>query len=474
MIRRIAKADPGKYAPNDSLSKQQGNDKGTQNYSIDHIIAGTDPNVLVDKTQSTKDGPCNVHTKTGTEKEARYDQEFNTSPKLISSDDATKEIKLEDLLKLVKDVGIDLMDLDSPEDDEPFIVQSDEDEEEVHVEPHARTEDTSIPKPPSLKSIKIKELTNQVLILQYQNIKLEKAQANAEAEATLFKAQPSFLNLKELPSKFNKVSGAVRDLKQYVEGQEIKVPGDLKEIHEKLDEFYSTISSSVVEAQGLGCSSKTKKDAAKSNLNKETVIPTKAPETAVIPPTITITIAVIILTTLPLQSPFLYSSPKTTPQTKGGFIPIELELDGPPSTLRYRLEWTTCTKQKKELEIDFSKALGEHDPIIKLNTLAKKKRKHVHDFHEYFSSLLLAEVDKRNLNPLKQMRVIKQLGHLSVDLNIKYPKYSLAEDNSVSVLQVLRRSSSIFTSVYVAVQKLKNTLARASVQLGWQCQAERC
>ncbi|GJR55150.1 hypothetical protein Tco_1405671 [Tanacetum coccineum] len=40
--------------------------------------------------------------------------------------------------------------------------------------------------------------------------------------------------------------------------------------------------------------------------------------------------------------------------------------------------------------------------------------------------------------------------------------------------QVLRRSSSIFTSVYVAVQKLKKTLARASVQLGWQFQAKRC
>ncbi|GKF30390.1 hypothetical protein Tco_0100188 [Tanacetum coccineum] len=32
------------------------------------------------------------------------------------------------------------------------------------------------------------------------------------------------------------------------------------------------------------------------------------------------------------------------------------------------------------------------------------------DYHaRTFSSLLLAEVDKRNLNPLKQMRVIKQL-----------------------------------------------------------------
>ncbi|GJU84383.1 hypothetical protein Tco_1291929 [Tanacetum coccineum] len=52
---------------------------------------------------------------------------------------------------------------------------------------------------------------------------------------------------------------------------------------------------------------------------------------------------------------------------------------------------------------------------------------------------------------------------LLVNLNIKYPKSSLAEDSSASVLQALRRLSSIFTSVYVAIQKLKKALARASV-----------
>ncbi|GKE51896.1 hypothetical protein Tco_1487052, partial [Tanacetum coccineum] len=59
------------------------------------------------------------------------------------------------------------------------------------------------------------------------------------------------------------------------------------------------------------------------------------------------------------------------------------------------------------------------------------------DLARTFRSFLLAEVEKRNKNPLKQMRAMQQL-----------------------------RSSSIFTSVYVAVQKLKKTLARASVQLG--------
>ncbi|GKE65118.1 hypothetical protein Tco_1519279, partial [Tanacetum coccineum] len=68
-------------------------------------------------------------------------------------------IKLEDMSKLVKDVNIDTMGLDSLEDDQPFMVVSDE-EEEIHAEPHAKVEDTLVPTPQSPKSIKIHELSN--------------------------------------------------------------------------------------------------------------------------------------------------------------------------------------------------------------------------------------------------------------------------------------------------------------------------
>ncbi|GJU92086.1 hypothetical protein Tco_1304509 [Tanacetum coccineum] len=107
------------------------------------------------------------------------------------------------------------------------------------------------------------------------------------------------------------------------------------------------------------------------------------------------------------------------------------------------------------MELDLSKPLDEHDHIIKLNLLAKKKRKHADDLHDYFnstkrykksvyiedfkelnndmlyhvqeiffrlhqgpgmddlartfSSFLVAEVDKRNRNPLKRMRMIEHL-----------------------------------------------------------------
>ncbi|GJX99671.1 hypothetical protein Tco_0356690 [Tanacetum coccineum] len=113
-----------------------------------------------------------------------------------------------------------------------------------------------------------------------------------------------------------------------------------------------------------------------------------------------------------------------------------------------------CPNKKAELGIDLDRPLSEQDPLDRLNDLANKKRKHADDIHDFFrankrlkssvqyedhpagtvlnepvleiflrlhqglglddharafSSLLLAENDKRNLNPLKQMRVIEQL-----------------------------------------------------------------
>ncbi|GJX76527.1 hypothetical protein Tco_0323338 [Tanacetum coccineum] len=132
---------------------------------------------------------------------------------------------------------------------------------------------------------------------------------------------------------------------------------------------------------------------------------------------------------------------------------------------RTRKGWETIYKQigtrmdyihttEAELHINLDIPLSKQDPLDKLNDIANKKRKHVEDIHDYFkankrikssvqyedhfpgtvlnepvleiffrlhqgpgiddhartfSSLLLAEIDKRNLNPLKQMRVIKQL-----------------------------------------------------------------
>nr|GFB26627.1 hypothetical protein [Tanacetum cinerariifolium] len=80
------------------------------------------------------------------------------------------EIKLKDLSKFLKNVPTDFIDLDSLKDDHIIIVdESKEDEEDkdegIHAEYNVKTKDTSVPKPPSPRSIQLEELTNQVLIL---------------------------------------------------------------------------------------------------------------------------------------------------------------------------------------------------------------------------------------------------------------------------------------------------------------------
>ncbi|GKD51655.1 hypothetical protein Tco_1280631 [Tanacetum coccineum] len=106
------------------------------------------------------------------------------------------------------------------------------------------------------------------------------------------------------------------------------------------------------------------------------------------------------------------------------------------------MDYIHTTEAKLGINLDIP--LSKQDPLDKLNDIANKKRKHADDIHDYFkankrlkssvpyedhlpdtmlnepvlglddyartfSSLLLAEIDKRNLNPLKQIRVIEQL-----------------------------------------------------------------
>nr|GEX45335.1 putative DNA glycosylase At3g47830 [Tanacetum cinerariifolium] len=136
-----AEADRGKTDPNDLVSKQQGIDKGTKNFSFDHIIAGTNPHVLVDKSTYASEGL-----------ETLYD---------------VLKKKLEELSKLVQNMEVDFMDLNSPEDDAPIIIQ----DEEVHTE---------------------KDDAEKTL-----NHKMMKEKEEAETEAVLLKAKPSFLNVEQ-------------------------------------------------------------------------------------------------------------------------------------------------------------------------------------------------------------------------------------------------------------------------------------
>ncbi|GJZ83237.1 hypothetical protein Tco_0648410 [Tanacetum coccineum] len=214
----IAEADPEISAPIDFLPKQQGIDEGTQNYSLDHIFARTNPSVLVDQTKSTGDGLKIIHT-----------------------------------------------DLDESEEEET------ERYEDTHTTSYNGPEDTSIPHPPFPKSVQIQELMAQVQLLQSQTNKLEQQKAKAEAEVASLKSRPLYpdinqltellvtslkheiskllashdfarclpTELKELPLKIIELSRDVKELKKHVRDMEIELHGDLKEILKKLKSYTS-------------------------------------------------------------------------------------------------------------------------------------------------------------------------------------------------------------------------------------------
>ncbi|GJS83183.1 hypothetical protein Tco_0749724 [Tanacetum coccineum] len=167
-----------------------------------------------------------------------------------STDD--EEIKMEDLVEIVQKTTAGFMELDSLKDDQPIQVSS---EDETEIETDTETEDTSVPKssPPSLRTVQIQELTNQLSLLQSQNIKMEEEKAGAEAQATILKAQPLYLNLKELPTEFEEVNWTLRYLKEYVEKMEIDVLADLKGIPDKLVELQTSTSTVKTRVTSLKC-----------------------------------------------------------------------------------------------------------------------------------------------------------------------------------------------------------------------------
>ncbi|GJX04530.1 hypothetical protein Tco_0190446 [Tanacetum coccineum] len=59
-VDSTTKANSGKSAPHYSIHQQQGRDEGTKNYTLDHIFAGTNLNVLADKTKSISEGNMNT------------------------------------------------------------------------------------------------------------------------------------------------------------------------------------------------------------------------------------------------------------------------------------------------------------------------------------------------------------------------------------------------------------------------------
>ncbi|GJV74135.1 ribonuclease H-like domain-containing protein [Tanacetum coccineum] len=293
-----------------------------------------------------------------------------------------------------------------PEDDQPFMVESDE--EEVHAESHAETDDTSVPQCPSPKTIKIQKLSTQLLLL--------------------YSLMPS--KLKELPSKISDINEAMKGLKQYVKGMDIKILDLLAGLHDlpkqvssnnaqlsklkvldalpreqvKKDKGKKALSHEEADEEECASDSKTEvrlsgslvESSKQKHLKKFTYIDEHGESFLMtkeeikkqkrIEQNIKVDIAkakieegkdeLIDLLGLEVVER-MYKDKVKYDRTGAGWTTIY-------SQIQTRME--NLHKTKEELELDFNKPLGEQDPIIKLNTLAKKKRKHANDIHNYFRS----------------------------------------------------------------------------------------
>ncbi|GJS81785.1 hypothetical protein Tco_0748326 [Tanacetum coccineum] len=271
-----AKADPETSAPNDSLPPQHGKDEGTKNYSLDHIFACTNPNVLADKTKSVSDWLETVLTtpETGTRNAAKPSEEIRRNEEEGKND-------------------------------------------EIHSTTNNETEDTSAlppPHPPSTPSPTV----------------------------------PFRFRAKGTPSKFNELTDEVKALKTHVHGLEIEVPGDLKSLPTKLEEFTTTVTN------GQASPSQSEEQ-----INQQKKIEEEA---------------------------------KAEAARREGEIRKEelIDLLGPKvvnklddtSEIIPEFKASDLTRLA-ELGIDLDRPLSKQDPLDRLNDLANKKRKHADDIpHE--------------------------------------------------------------------------------------------
>ncbi|GJZ94320.1 hypothetical protein Tco_0666523 [Tanacetum coccineum] len=228
-----AKADPKNYAPSDFVPQQHGINERTKNTSFDHLFAGADPLVLAEQTKSVSEGLDTILTQPLTGKGA------SSIARQVKEEETSRTIKLEDLAKLVSNVQPSFKDLDSPKEDPVIIVESDAEEDDgIHATENVETKDTSVLKSSSPKSSLIQELTNQLLV---KSLKTEFS--NIISAHDFNSSLPT--KLKNLSSKFNKLTEEVKELKNQVHNLEIKLPCDFKEIPTKL-ELYKDCHQSLV------------------------------------------------------------------------------------------------------------------------------------------------------------------------------------------------------------------------------------
>ncbi|GKB00498.1 hypothetical protein Tco_0828491, partial [Tanacetum coccineum] len=305
----------------------------------------TNPHVLVDKTKSASEGLETVLNEPETEKDASNaerevsfrDDEFNTSPDLSSSDDVKKEIKLEDMWRLISWTWTHL--------------------KMIH---------------PSLFKMKIGKKfmlkSTRLLLLQTLNSKLVKEKDAAKIEASLLKAKPPFPNVEQLTQLL--VNSFKHELLKLLsshdfsnslptELKELPIPRQVLSIQAKIKTFDAlpSLLTKVTEALDSRTNQEQKKieESVKANLAKKEEVVGKEE-------------LIDLLEGHSQESHF-------DVLTRKG--PITLKVYREDQTNKVILNFKA---------IDLHLAEWREDPLDKLNDLARKKRKHVDYIHDYFRS----------------------------------------------------------------------------------------
>ncbi|GJY42359.1 hypothetical protein Tco_0429629 [Tanacetum coccineum] len=460
----ITEADPRLSAPSDFVPQQHSMNEGTKNTSYDHLFASIDLHVLADKTKSVSEGFKDLDSPEddlfivvddSDEDEETQKDEVHHTPN-AKTEDTLHKLELEKnkakaaLLKaqpffpnveqlnelLVKSLKIEFSNILSTHDfssslptelkDLPFKL-NELTGEVASVQAKLKTLDAL----PSLLLNVTQALNKFAQVLDYASSKARDQSVPSVGQADTMPAegekstnQATISQLFQKRAEKNKYKGkkamSSKDA-EYVstesdsDDETTHVPGSMVESSKKKELkklYFVTKSGEHVHLTGEHISAQKKiEEEAKveaaereREIRKEELIDLLGPEVV---------------------------------NKKG---PITLKVPKEDDTSEIIPEFKASDLHLTELGIDLDRPLSEQDPLDRLNDLENKKRKHdfvtIEDFRDFsnimlytvqeiffrlhqgpglddhartFSSLLLAKIDKRNLNPLKQMRVIEQL-----------------------------------------------------------------
>ncbi|GJS60436.1 hypothetical protein Tco_0655220 [Tanacetum coccineum] len=376
-----AKVDPRNYAPSDFVPQQQGINEGTKNTSYDHLFAGAGPHVLAEQIKSVSEGLDTVLTQSLIGKGA------SSVARQVEEEEASRTIKLEDLAKLS----------DAEEDDG------------IHATKNVKTKETLVPKSSSPKSSLIQELTNQLNELLVKSLKTKFS--NILSAYDFSSSLPT--ELKNLPSKFNKLTEEVKELKNQVHNLEIDLPGDLKEILTKLEDFTKTVTSLTSQVAELKTLQWELPQEFLSLPGQVASVQAKLKTLDALPGLLShVTKALNKFAQEDKGKKALSSEEAEKESIESGFDDETTHMPG---------SMVESSKQKELKKFDFVTESGEHVHLTKEHISAQKK----------IEEEVKAKAARR--------------------------KASVVEVPSASALQVLRRLGSIFTSMYAAVHKLKDS-----------------